>query len=303
MRAGLTDYQAHVGSFVFSVVNFGMTLVALILVDRKGRKALLTAGTAGIIVSLVFTGILFHQTEKHAVDAAAALQHLVKRDQTLSLSFDQKTAQDLLKSVGRSPGSTPQTLTVIYSYGSFTGVTNTVRSDTPAVTPVTVDRSFLPGSRTQAILSSFNTGDLNAARRAPLVIERALITPVPSAATGWLVAIGLYLFMAFFAVGPGVCVWLAMSELLPTRIRSNGMSIALFLNSVAQTAIAGVFLPIVGRYGYASVFFAFAGLTVVYFITAAFFLPETKGKTLEQISEYFEAKKPQISATPSESGT
>jgi len=36
------------------------------------------------------------------------------------------------------------------------------------------------------------------------------------------------------------------------------------------------------------VFFAFAGFTVVYFITATFFLPETKGKTLEEIEEHFE---------------
>jgi sugar porter (SP) family MFS transporter len=303
LRGGLTDYQAHVGSFLFSVVNFGITLLALFLVDRAGRKVLLTVGTGGIILSLVFTGILFHQTEKRAVDAAAAVQQMVKPDQTLSLQFDQKVAQKLLSSVGQTAGTTPQTLTVIYSYGSFTGVTNAVRSDTRGSAPVTVDRSFLPGSRTQAILSSFNTGDLAAARRARLVIDRALITPVPSAANGWLVAIGLYLFMAFYAVGPGVCVWLAMSELLPTRIRSNGMSIALFLNSLTQTAIAGVFLPVVGRYGYASVFFAFAGLTVVYFVTAAFFLPETKGKTLEQISEYFESKKPHLATAPGESRT
>ncbi len=37
-------------------------------------------------------------------------------------------------------------------------------------------------------------------------------------------------------------------------------------------------------------FFVFAGCTVVYFITAAFFLPETKGKTLEEIEEHFEGK-------------
>ena len=35
----------------------------------------------------------------------------------------------------------------------------------------------------------------------------------------------------------------------------------------------------------------FAGFTAVYFITAAFFLPETKGKTLEEIEEHFEGKK------------
>jgi len=38
-------------------------------------------------------------------------------------------------------------------------------------------------------------------------------------------------------------------------------------------------------------FFIFAGCTVVYFITAAFFLPETKGKTLEEIEAHFEGGK------------
>jgi MFS transporter, SP family, solute carrier family 2 (myo-inositol transporter), member 13 len=36
-------------------------------------------------------------------------------------------------------------------------------------------------------------------------------------------------------------------------------------------------------------FFAFAAFTIVYFVTAAFFLPETKGKTLEEIERLFEA--------------
>ena len=97
--------------------------------------------------------------------------------------------------------------------------------------------------------------------------------------------------MAFFAVGPGVCVWLALSELMPTRIRSNGMSIALLINQAVSTTIAAVFLPTVGKYGYSTMFFAFAGCTVIYFITAAFFLPETKGKTLEEIEEHFSGVK------------
>jgi hypothetical protein len=92
-------------------------------------------------------------------------------------------------------------------------------------------------------------------------------------------------------VGPGVCVWLALSELMPTRIRSSGMGIALLINQGVATLIAAVFLPIVGNYGYYAMFLFWAGCTVVYFITAAFFLPETKGKTLEEIEEHFEGKK------------
>jgi hypothetical protein len=96
--------------------------------------------------------------------------------------------------------------------------------------------------------------------------------------------------MAFFALGPGLCVWLALSELMPTRIRSNGMSIALVINQLVSTTMAAIFLPFVSKYGYSSIFFLFAGFTVIYFLTAAFFLPETKGKTLEEIEAYFESR-------------
>jgi len=129
--------------------------------------------------------------------------------------------------------------------------------------------------------------DLEKAQTAPLKIDAALVTPMPSRQNGWLTAIFIFLFVSFFAVGPGVCVWLALSELMPTRIRSNGMSIALVINQAVSTAIAAVFLPTVGKYGYSTMFFAFAAFTVIYFITATFFLPETKGKTLEEIEEYF----------------
>jgi phage shock protein PspC (stress-responsive transcriptional regulator) len=105
---------------------------------------------------------------------------------------------------------------------------------------------------------------------------------------GSLVALALFSFIAFFAVGPGVCVWLALSELMPTRIRSVGMSIALVINQLVSTTLAVLFLPIASKYGYSTMFFLFAGFTVIYLITATFFLPETKGKTLEEIERHFE---------------
>jgi MFS family permease len=106
-----------------------------------------------------------------------------------------------------------------------------------------------------------------------------------------MVAIGLYMFMAFYGVGPGVCVWLALSELMPTRIRSNGMSVALVINQLVSTTLAGIFLPFVSKHGYSSMFFLFAGFAAVYFLVVALFLPETKGKTLEEIEAHFEGAK------------
>ena len=109
-----------------------------------------------------------------------------------------------------------------------------------------------------------------------------------SLTTGVLATVFFFMFIAFYAVGPGVCVWLALTELMPTRIRANGMAIAMIINQGVSAGIATVFpkwCALTNDNG--SVFFVLAGFTVVYFITAAFFLPETKGRTLEEVERYF----------------
>jgi len=295
IQAGLSDKQAHLGYVILTVVNFVMTIGAIALVDRKGRKFLLSLGSAGVIVSLLAVGLVFHKTESGRLDVKDAVQPMVNEtNQTLVLNFDEKTAAALLAEDRRQIDA-PKSLVMIYSYGDFRAASKVVRSDEPGA-GLSIDRESCVPAGTN-ILTRISTliqhplADLEQSRQAPLKIEHAIITPMPSAAQGWWTAILIYCFMATFAVGPGVCVWLALSELMPTRIRSKGMSIALLINIAISWIIAAVFLPSVGQYGYATMFFIFAGCTVVYFVTATFFLPETKGKTLEEIEEHFEGKK------------
>ena len=296
LQSGLSDVQAHWGYVLFTIVNFLTTIASVMLVDRKGRKFLLSVGSAGIIVALVCTGLLFRRTEKLRVDSRDAVQSMVDAkqagaDQKLSLLYDAKTANALLVAdgdAGKAISNRPTSLVVIYSYGDFHAATKVARSDDESAAPIEITRdSCVPANKVVAFFSN-PFADLDAARHAALQIDAALITPVPSTNNGWLVAISLFVFMAFFAIGPGVCVWLALSELMPTRIRSNGMSIALLINQAVSTGIAAMFLPTVGKHGYSAMFFGFAACTVIYFITATVFLPETKGKTLEEIEAHFE---------------
>jgi MFS family permease len=289
IQAGLGDEHAHFCNFLFTLLNFLATIGAVVLVDRKGRKFLLSVGTGGIIVSLVAAGLLFHQTEKLRVDVKDALQTRVDSAQALSLSFNAQTLTNLLS--GNPFQGQPATLVVIYSYGNFSGATAAVRSDDAAGNSIEIQRaSVVPAKKLESMLKH-PFANYDRATIAPLQIDHAFITPVPGENNGWLTALLLFVFVSFFAIGPGVCVWLALSELMPTRIRSNGMSIALFVNTLVSYLIAAIFLPTVGAHGYSTMFFAFAGCTVIYFFTATFLLPETKGKTLEEIEEHFEGHK------------
>jgi MFS transporter, SP family, solute carrier family 2 (myo-inositol transporter), member 13 len=287
LQSGLSDLNAHWGYVLFTLFNFLITIVGMTLVDRKGRKFLFILGTSGIIVCLLFVGILFLRTEKNRFDVGNNIQAGVGQDQTLLLHFDQGDARRLVPA--NTFRSDRLALTVIYSYGGFTAATRTMRSEDAGEAPVAIDRqSSLPSTKVEAFFRD-PFANLDAARTAPLKIEHAYIGPLPDAAHGWLVALGLYGFVAFYALGPGVCVWLALSELMPTRIRSNGMSIALVINQMVSTTLAAIFLPVVGKYGYSMMFFLFCGFTVIYLSTVAFFLPETKGKTLEEIEAHFAA--------------
>ncbi len=288
IQSGLTDVQAHWGYILFTVVQALATVVGVLMVDRKGRKFLLSLGTAGIVISLLGTAFLFHRTERYRVDARQAVQAMAEGKSSLTLHLTPELEKQWLTESGNTQmAAEPNTLTIIYSYGDFSAVTPAALSNAPPSEPIQISRkNCLPANKVLAFFSD-PFGNLDQARTAPLRIQHALITPLPSRKNGWLVALSLFSFVAFYALGPGICVWLALSELMPTRIRSNGMSIALVINEAVATFLAAIFLPTVGRYGYTTMFVLFAGFTVIYFITVTFFLPETKGKTLEEIEAFF----------------
>jgi MFS family permease len=107
--------------------------------------------------------------------------------------------------------------------------------------------------------------------------------------TGLLAMFAFFFMQAFYALGPGLCVWLVLSELMPLRIRANGMAIALFMNQLVAWGLASSFRPWVAAWGWSSMFFFFAANGFLYFITSCF-IPETKGKTLEELEHLFERK-------------
>jgi len=267
-QAGMGAETASRSGLWIKILNCVMTVIAVMLVDRKGRKFLLKIGTGGIIISLLAGSAAFWSFESKRVDVAGKIGSLVAGNE---LKLDLAT-NDLGMEIAQGQ---PVQISILYAYGEKQGIAVGLSND-----PETRAISIAPPAEGME------------GHGKSLEIIRARMGPVPTENTGILVAACLAAFITFFSIGPGVCVWLALSELMPTRIRSVGMGIALLINQGVSTSIAAFFLPIVGNHGYFAMFAFWAGCTVIYFITAAFFLPETKGRTLEEIEEYFEGKKP-----------
>src|ERR1017187_7947478 len=95
LQSGLSDLHAHWGLVIFMSMNFLLTMVGMVLVDRKGRKFLLTLGTSGIIVSLLGVGILFLSSEIMSLDTRNTVQAMVTPNQELTLRFTPAEADRL----------------------------------------------------------------------------------------------------------------------------------------------------------------------------------------------------------------
>ena len=99
----------------------------------------------------------------------------------------------------------------------------------------------------------------------------------------WLALVALLVFMASFAIGLGPVFWLMISEIFPLRYRSHAMAVSTVGNWAANFLVSYFFLSLVSWVGKSGTFWIYAALGVV---ATAFFwvkVPETKGRSLEDV--------------------
>jgi sugar porter (SP) family MFS transporter len=104
---------------------------------------------------------------------------------------------------------------------------------------------------------------------------------------GWFVLICLLAYILSFAIGMGPVFWLMTSELFPTRLRGMGASISSLCNWAANLVVSITFLTLIDVAGKPGTFWLYAFLGVLAFIFCWALVPETKGKTLEEIERYW----------------
>ncbi|CAF1297041.1 unnamed protein product [Adineta ricciae] len=95
--------------------------------------------------------------------------------------------------------------------------------------------------------------------------------------------IATFLFVAFFAVGPGSIPWLITSELFNQAYRVPASSIAVLVNWSANFAVGLGFKPLFTGVLDKYTFLLFTSFLLVFFVLTFFFVPETKAKTVDEI--------------------
>lgn len=106
----------------------------------------------------------------------------------------------------------------------------------------------------------------------------------------WAVLICVVLFVFSMQGTAGPLVWLMLSEIFPLKIRSFAMGVCVFVLWLANALVALGFPPVVSGLGITPTFFIFAGLGILALIFIYTQVPETKGKTLEELEEEFMSK-------------
>jgi MFS family permease len=104
---------------------------------------------------------------------------------------------------------------------------------------------------------------------------------------------GLVVYVACFAFGLGPVFWLIISEIYPLAVRGAAMSAATVANWGMNLVVAVTFLTLVKVLGHASTFLLYGVITIGAWFFIYKLVPETKGKTLEQIEEHWRKGKPQ----------
>lgn len=99
---------------------------------------------------------------------------------------------------------------------------------------------------------------------------------------GHIAIAALAMFQICFALSWGGIVWIVLGEMFPLNIRGTAVGLTVFLTE-ATSVVIGIAFPVLLTTGPATVFFGFAVMAVVAFLWAMFLIPETKGRSLEDI--------------------
>ena len=106
-------------------------------------------------------------------------------------------------------------------------------------------------------------------------------------ALAWIATLSVAAYVGFFAIGLGPVFWLLISEIFPLAVRGRAMGVATVANWGSNLIVSQVFLMLVTGLGASATFGLFAVMSVGALLFTVALVPETRGRTLEEIEANF----------------
>lgn len=234
--AGGGKDAAFMQAIIIGLTNVVMTIVAMFLIDRLGRKPLLLIGASGITISLMVVGFSFMNASYTINDEA------IKAIGTEISEMKNQTDLVLLES----------------NLGGLTGKVYTREIDFFSEVKMTVGQDAYNQYKEIILKNSITIKSI------------------------W-VLIGLIMYVASFAISLGPVMWALLSEIFPNKLRGLAISIVGFWNSIVSFSVASLFPMELEKLGSSMTYYIFAGFGFLTLLFVLKFIPETKGKSLEEI--------------------
>ena len=226
-QSGIGTDASFIQAILVGLTNLVFTILALVLVDRLGRRPLLGIGLSGITLSMFLLAFGFHQA-----------------DYTLSP-----------ENLYELPEGVPAV-----ALESMTG--HTYDSDVAF-------KDALAATLGEATAKQYES---------ELIAASIDMNPM-------LILVGILGFVAFFAVSIGPVMWVLFSELFPNRIRGLAISFVGLINSSVSFLVQLVFPWELSTLGNAPTFLIYGVFAAVGLVFIMVMLPETKGKSLEELEK------------------
>jgi MFS family permease len=287
--AGFGTAAAYWCSVLVGVTNLVFTVLSMGVVDRLGRKPLLLIGSTCMGLALALVGFSFHSsslfTERDIQDVASLASRLQTPADAVSARLHATFAQGTngvlasLRAAGTDPKKQTAALVaglnqMLRDEGFFVADRFAAVELPAAVRALALEK---PGGEALARLNRTLLEAAYAGALAPKAYHRGI--------NAWEMLVGVLAYVASFAFSMGVVGWVVISEIYPTRTRGRAMSVATAGVWGACYLVSLTFPTLLARLGSAQTFWTYGAMCAVALVFVWFFVPETKGKSLEEIEK------------------
>ena len=232
-QSGVGQDAAFSQAIWVGVINVVFTVVAMLLIDKLGRKPLMLIGLAGVMVSMSMAAIGFNQaTYKLTASSIEVIESIEVKNKV----------QPMLDTLYQS------------------------------------DLAF------KADLNKYLGQQLAREYQSSLIQAAANMNAT-------LILIGILGFVASFAVSLGPVMWVLLAEIFPNHLRGIGIALTGLINSAVSFTVQLVFPWELANLGTSITFLIYGTFALIGFVLIYKMLPETKGKSLEQIEKVFQQAK------------